>query len=120
MLCGLGMNAVVTDANAGSMPVVGMPSSLHPVSPMWHAATAQTRLQWLADQAQLGLFSIGDITLLFGAALIVGMCLRRSLKLCTAKVTEGGPDGRLELPNPGRTTSKRALAGRPATCSYIR
>ena len=25
MLCGLGMNALVTDSNAGSMPVVGMP-----------------------------------------------------------------------------------------------
>jgi hypothetical protein len=27
MLCGLGMNARVTDTNAGSMPVIGMPST---------------------------------------------------------------------------------------------
>jgi len=30
MLCGLTLNALVTDANSGAMPVVGMPSSLHP------------------------------------------------------------------------------------------
>jgi hypothetical protein len=28
MLCGLGMNALVTDSNAGSMPVVGMPATV--------------------------------------------------------------------------------------------
>ena len=80
MLCGLGMNALVTEANAGSMPVVGMPSTVRPVSPMWHAATSHTRLQLLADQAQLGLFSVGDIILLFGATLIMAICLRRALK----------------------------------------
>ena len=35
MLCGLGMNALVTDTNAGSMPLVGMPSTVRPASPMW-------------------------------------------------------------------------------------
>jgi hypothetical protein len=35
MLCGLGMNALVTDTNAGSMPVIGMPSTVRPASPMW-------------------------------------------------------------------------------------
>ena len=34
MLCGLMLNALVTEANAGTMPVVGMPSTLHPTSPM--------------------------------------------------------------------------------------
>ena len=77
MLCGLGMNALVTDTNAGSMPVIGMPSSVHPASPMWHGATFQTRLPLLADQARLGLFSIGDIALLFGGILIVAICSRR-------------------------------------------
>jgi hypothetical protein len=79
MLCGLGMNALVIDTNAGSMPVIGMPSSVHPASPMWHGATFQTRLPLLADQARLGLFSIGDIALLFGGILIVVICLRRML-----------------------------------------
>jgi hypothetical protein len=79
MLCGLGMNALVTDANAGSMPVIDMPSSMRPVSPLWQAATSQTRLSALADQAQLGLFSIGDISLLFGGTLIVVICFRRTL-----------------------------------------
>jgi len=32
MLCGLGMNALVTDINAGSMPVVGMPPTVRPAS----------------------------------------------------------------------------------------
>jgi hypothetical protein len=79
MLCGLGMNALVTDANAGSMPVVGMPSSLRPVSPMWQPATPRTRLSLLADQARLGLFSVGDVSLLFGGTLVVAICFRRSL-----------------------------------------
>ena len=77
MLCGLGMNALVTDTNAGSMPVVGMPSTLRPASPMWRGATSQTRMSLLADQARLGLFSLGDIALLFGGTLIVAICLRR-------------------------------------------
>jgi hypothetical protein len=77
MLCGLGMNALVTDTNAGSMPVVGMPSTVRPASPMWQSATFQTRMPLLADQARLGLFSIGDIALLGGGILIVAICLRR-------------------------------------------
>jgi hypothetical protein len=78
MLCGLGMNALVTDTNAGSMPVVGMPSTVRPASPMWQGATFQTRMPLLADQARLGLFSIGDIALLGGGILIVTICLRRT------------------------------------------
>jgi hypothetical protein len=79
MLCGLGMNALVTNTNAGSMPVIGMPPSVHPASPMWHGGTLQTRLPLLADQARLGLFSIGDISLLLGGLLIVAICLQRML-----------------------------------------
>jgi hypothetical protein len=79
MLCGLGMNALVTDTNAGSMPVVGMPSTVRPASPMWQGATLQTRMPLLADQARIGLFSIGDIALLFGGILIVAICFRRTL-----------------------------------------
>src|SRR5438477_1860942 len=71
MVCGLAMNALVTDANAGTMPVIGMPSNLRPVSPMWHAATAHTRFSILADRASLGLFSLGDVVLLFGGTLII-------------------------------------------------
>jgi len=81
MLSGLMLNALVTDANAGAMPVVGMPSTVHPASPMWQAATAKTRLAFLADQAQLGLFSIGDLVMLFGGVLIVAICLRRALNM---------------------------------------
>src|ERR1700719_2695929 len=80
MLCGLGMNALVTDTNAGSMPVVGMPSTVCPASPMWQSATFQTRMPLLADQARLGMFSIGDIALLFGGILTVAICLRRTLE----------------------------------------
>ena len=79
MLAGLTLNALVTDANAGVMPVVGMPATLHPASPMWHAATSKTQLVFLADQAQLGLFSIGDLVMIFGGILIVAICLRRAL-----------------------------------------
>jgi hypothetical protein len=81
MLCGLTLNALVTDANAGTMPVVGMPSALHPASPMWRGATSKTRLLLLADQARLGLFSLGDLVLIFGGILIVAVCLHRILKM---------------------------------------
>ena len=84
VLCGLMLNGLVTAANAGTMPVVGLPSTLHPVSPMWRAATSKTRLLFLADQARLGLFSVGDLVMLFGGILIVAICLHRALK------TEGG------------------------------
>jgi hypothetical protein len=79
MLCGLMLNALVTDATAGAMPVVGMPSTLRPASPMWWAPTSKTRLAFLADQAQLGLFSIGDLVMLFGGILILAICLHRTL-----------------------------------------
>ena len=59
MLCGLGMNALVTDSNAGSMPVVGMPATVRPASPMWQGATLQTRMPLLADQAVTSLCSSG-------------------------------------------------------------
>jgi hypothetical protein len=80
MLSGLVMNAVVTEANAGVMPVVGMPSTLRPSGPMWGAATPKTRLSFLADQARLGLFSVGDLLMLFGGIVIVGVGLRRTSK----------------------------------------
>jgi len=76
------LNGLVTTANAGTMPVVGMPSTLHPVSPMWQAATSKTRLPFLADQARLGMFSVGDLVMLFGGILIVvAICLHRTLKM---------------------------------------
>jgi len=78
VLCGLMLNGVVTASNAGTMPVVGMPSTLHPASPMWQAATSKTRLPYLADQARLGLFSAGDLMMLFGGILIVAICLHRA------------------------------------------
>src|SRR5258707_7398926 len=53
MLCGLMLNALVTDANAGAMPVVGMPSTLHPASPMWRAASTQAPVALPAEQTQL-------------------------------------------------------------------
>lgn len=79
MLCGLMLNALVTEANAGTMPVVGMPSRLRPASTMWRAATSHTRLAFLGDQVRLGLFSVGDLMMLFGGVLIVAICLHRTL-----------------------------------------
>ena len=82
VLCGLMLNGLVTTANAGTMPVVGMPSTMRPVSPMWRAATSKTRLPFLADQARLGMFSVGDLVMLFGGILIVvAICLHRTLKM---------------------------------------
>jgi hypothetical protein len=89
MLCGLMLNALVTDANAGTMPVVGMPSTVHPISSLWRAATSNTRLPFLADQARLGLFSLGDIALIFGGLIVVMTCLRRTLKTDQESRDEG-------------------------------
>jgi len=80
MLCGLMLNALVTEVNSGTMPVVGIPSTLHPASRVWQAATSNTRLPFLADQAALGLFSIGDLVLISGGILILAICLQRNLK----------------------------------------
>ena len=79
MLCGLMLNALVTGANAGRMPVVGMPSTLHPMNSTWQAATSHTRLAFLADQAWMGMFSVGDIALLLGGIFVVAICVRRIL-----------------------------------------
>jgi hypothetical protein len=57
-----------------------------PASPMWQSATFQTRMPLLADQARLGMFSIGDIALLFGGILIVAICLRRTLEQARQEV----------------------------------
>ena len=96
MLCGLMLNGVVTAANAGTMPVVGMPSTLHPASPMWRVATSKTRLPFLADQARFGLFSAGDLMMLFGGILIVAICLhrgrsnlRKAVMDCVRKTSSG-------------------------------
>jgi len=92
MLCGLTLNALVTDANAGTMPVVGMPSTLRPASAMWRAATSKTRLLLLADQARLGLFSVGDLVLMFGGTLIVAVCLHRTLDRGQPELQAAGMD----------------------------
>jgi hypothetical protein len=81
MLCGLMLNALVIAANVGKMPVVGMPSTFRPASTMWHAASAHTRLRFLADQARLDLFSVGDLSLLLGGILIFAICLKRAGKV---------------------------------------
>ena len=84
MLCGLMLNALVTDANAGHMPVVGMPSTIRPANSTWQAATPNTQLPFLADQAQLGLFSLGDLVLLLGGVLILAIFARRILRTTVA------------------------------------
>ena len=80
MLCGLMLNALVTESNAGTMPVVGMPSTLCPLSPLWRAATSNTRFPLLADQSRLELFSAGDLLLGFGGLLVIAICMLRSFK----------------------------------------
>lgn len=81
MLSGLMLNALVTEVNQGRMPVVGMPSHLHPMNSTWQVATSKTRLAFLADQARLGMFSLGDIALLLGGSLILAVCILRLLKI---------------------------------------
>ena len=64
------LNAAVTEANSGVMPVVGMPQHFRTASPVWQAARASSHLLPLADNASLHFFSIGDLILIFGTALL--------------------------------------------------
>src|ERR1700756_640326 len=106
MLCGLMLNALVINANAGAMPVVGMPSTLHPASPMWRAATPKTRLVFLADQVGLGLFSVGDLVMLFGGTLLIAICLHPALRPMIAPHRRLFPDSPQHIrPNHGRLSS---------------
>ena len=98
MLCGLMMNGLVTAANAGIMPVVGIPSTFHPASPMWRAAAPTTRFAFLADQARLGLFSVGDVMMILGGILIVATPALRALKIRIYRTSN-----RRGLPCPDRT-----------------
>jgi hypothetical protein len=66
IVLGLALNAGVTQANSGVMPVVGMPSTFHPASSMWMAADSKHHLLTLADRASLYYFSVGDLILLVG------------------------------------------------------
>jgi len=75
------LNALVTDANAGATPVVGIAPHSASSEPRVAGRDAQNaRLAFPADQAQLGLFSVGDLVTLFGGILIVAICLGRILK----------------------------------------
>ena len=105
MFCGLMLNALVIDANAGHMPVVGMPSTVHPANSTWQAATPNTQLVFLADQAQLGLFSLGDLVLLLGGILILGICARRILRTTFAWLRS--EEDLRPVPRHGRPTSQR-------------
>jgi hypothetical protein len=104
MLCGLMLNALVTDANAGHMPVVGMPAAVRPANATWQAATASTQLAFLADQRQLGLFSLGDLVLLLGGFLTLAICLRRILRATL---------NREQTANAGKNLGDRGLSSRP-------
>jgi hypothetical protein len=71
VLLGVVLNAVVTELNGGVMPVVGMPMSFHTASPIWQAAQTSSHLIVLADNASLHFFSIGDLTLIAGASILL-------------------------------------------------
>ena len=108
MLCGLMLNALVTDANAGHMPVVGMPSTVRPANATWQAATANTQLAFLADQAQLGLFSLGDLVLLLGGILVLGICVRRIVRTTLSWLRSENGLPRLEGPTQVPATRERS------------
>jgi hypothetical protein len=48
---------------------------------MWPGCDIENAAPFLADQARLGLFSIGDLVLIFGGILVVAVCLHRTLKM---------------------------------------
>jgi Flp pilus assembly pilin Flp len=76
---GLCLNASVTNANGGTMPVVGMPERFVVASTLWQRAGANTRLLFLADQHCLYYFSIGDLLLIVGGIVLVFCWLHKKL-----------------------------------------
>jgi hypothetical protein len=71
VLLGVVLNAVVTELNGGVMPVVGIPKHFDTASPIWQAAQTNNHLLVLADNASLHFFSIGDLTLIAGALMLL-------------------------------------------------
>lgn len=78
-IVGLCLNASVTNANGGTMPVVGMPERFIAASTLWQRAGAHTRLIFLADQHSLWYFSIGDLLLIGGGIVLVFCWLHKKL-----------------------------------------
>lgn len=89
MLCGLMLNTLVTQSNAGTMPVIGMPSAFHPASQLWSPATTQTQMPLLADQARLAWFSVGDLGVIFGGLIILTLCTCRRFKKMRTQLDAG-------------------------------
>jgi hypothetical protein len=71
VLLGVVLNATVTELNGGVMPVVGMPAHFRAASPIWQAAQTSNHLLILADHGSLHFFSIGDLALIGGTAMLV-------------------------------------------------
>ncbi len=69
ILLGVVLNLAVIRAN-GAMPVMGM-GSIQPINSTWQAGGPDTKFPFLADQAGLSFFSIGDIVLLVGGLLFL-------------------------------------------------
>ena len=69
ILLGVTCNAVVTLANDGVMPAMGMPRGFHPADPIWQAHGKH--LTFLADQWYWNFFSVGDMLMLVGSLLVV-------------------------------------------------
>jgi len=78
LVTGLFMNACVTELNGGVMPVVGMPAAFQPAGPIWSANSAG-HLLFIADHASIFFFSIGDLILCGGFA-ILATCWLNSLR----------------------------------------
>jgi hypothetical protein len=71
VLLGVVANALVTELNGGVMPVVGLPVYFRAVSPIWQPAQTSNHWLWLADQASLHFFSIGDLALIGGGSMFI-------------------------------------------------
>lgn len=71
VIAGVTCNAVVVLLNNGVMPVVAMPTSIYPLSPIWVRAVPSNHALFLADHMSLWRFSIGDLLCLAGFIALV-------------------------------------------------
>jgi hypothetical protein len=79
VLLGVVLNALVTEANGGVMPVIGMPTHFRAASPIWQSAGTNNHFLLLADHMSLHFFSLGDLALLGGALIFIVAKLQKKL-----------------------------------------
>jgi hypothetical protein len=94
VLIGMFCNAMVTIANGGFMPVVGLRQGFRPLLRTWVSQVPGHHLTILADQASLNYCSIGDVLVISG---VVVWCIGPYLLAQMRRLAVAQANGRLAV-----------------------